>query len=189
MLNLEEYFENYQGLIFSDEALEKISEIAEKLTELRGLKRGKILIFGNGASASISSHFALDMTKQGKYPTLCFHDPALLTAYANDYGYENAFCEIFKSYAREGDWVFVVSTSGESENIVRLLNLAKGNGHYTVSFSGRHANNRARKVADLSFWVNSHAYNIVENTHSIWLTALVDSLVGTPIYEVSNKNI
>ena len=185
MLNIEKYLQDYQRLIFSDNAIEKIQTLGSELSAGEDCKFGRVLIFGNGASASIASHFALDMTKQGKFISKCFHDPALLTAFSNDYGYENALSKIFESYRQDGDLVIVVSTSGESENIVRVQQTALNAGHYTVSFTGRDKNNRTKLESNISFWVDSHAYNIVENTHSIWLTTLVDFVIGKSVYEVS----
>ena len=184
MIDLKRYLSEYRETIFSDENLDKLHLLGEILADHR--KRDKsVIIFGNGASASIASHFALDMTKQGQLKTQCFHDPALLTAYANDYGYENCFKEMVRSYSTEDQIAIFVSTSGESENVVRAQQQAKERGLITVSFTGRQKDNRLARGSDISFWVDSHAYNIVENTHSIWLMSLVDYLVGTAVYEVS----
>ena len=184
MINISDYLGRYEKLLTAKNVVNDLEHLAKKLLQHR--KEGKrILIFGNGASASIASHAALDFTKQGKLETLCFHDASLVTAYSNDYGYENAFKEILRSYYREGDLVFLVSTSGESENIIRVNQLAQEIGLHTVSFTGRHANNRLKLSSNESFWVDAHAYNIVENIHSIWITTLIDCLVGKAEYEVS----
>lgn len=184
MIDIKLYLSEYRKTIFSDETVDKLHVLGEALAEHK--KRNKsVIIFGNGASASIASHFALDMTKQGHLKTQCFHDPALLTAYANDYGYDDCFKELVKSYSEEGQIAIFVSTSGESENVVKAQQYARKNGLMTVSFTGRNEGNRLASASDISFWVDSHAYNIVENTHSIWLMSLVDYLVGTAVYEVS----
>ena len=88
MLNLKEYLLTYNNLIFSNDACYKLEILSKKLLIHRENSK-RLLIFGNGASSSISSHAALDFTKQGKLTSLCFHDPSLLTAFSNDYGYEN----------------------------------------------------------------------------------------------------
>lgn len=183
MIDLNEYLGRYSDLISTPELLEELNSLGAELKRMRD-GSGRILFFGNGASASIASHAALDFTKQGKLQALCFHDPALVTAYANDYGYENAFWRIAKAYANQNDTVIMISTSGESENLIRLADFCNDEEISTVSFTGRHFDNTLRSMTRKSFWVDSHAYNIVENCHSIWITSLIDYLVGKAEYEV-----
>jgi D-sedoheptulose 7-phosphate isomerase len=183
MIDFKQYLDRYVPLLTGSDVIKKLDRLALHLESYRA-QGGRILIFGNGASASIASHAALDFTKQGKLEALCFSDAALITAYANDYGYENAYKEILTSYCRAGDIVFLISTSGESENIIKVSEKAKRLGLHTVSFTGRHVDNRLKRSTEVVFWVDSHAYNIVENIHAIWITALVDHLVGKAEYEV-----
>ena len=74
------------------------------LSELRDLiesttsNGGKVIFGGNGASAAIASHAALDFSKQAKIESLTFHDPVLITAYSNDFGYENWLKKVLESY-------------------------------------------------------------------------------------------
>ena len=183
MININLYLNEYLTLVMNDEVANKLEYFGQRLKSHRK-QNGRLLIFGNGASASIASHAALDFTKQAKIETNCFHDPALLTAFANDYGFESAFKEILNAYYRPNDIVIFISVSGESPNIVSALDKAKELGLYTVGFSGREQTNKVAEKSDLSFWVNSHAYNVVENIHSIWITSMVDYLIGNSIYEV-----
>ena len=183
MMNLKTYLNEYVSLIMNDEITKKLEYFGQRLQTHRN-QDGRLLIFGNGASASTASHAALDFTKQGKIEANCFHDPALLTAFSNDYGFENAFKEILNAYYRSNDIVIFISVSGESPNIISALDRAKELGLYSVGFSGRDQDNTVAKQSDLSFWVNSHAYNIVENLHSIWITSMIDYLVGHATYEV-----
>jgi D-sedoheptulose 7-phosphate isomerase len=175
---------NYERLIVSNDAVVRLTRLAESLKTHK--KEGKrILFFGNGASASIASHASLDFTKQAGIRSLCFHDPALLTAFSNDYGYDNCFSKIFDAYSQPDDYVFLISTSGESPNIIKVAENAISKGLFVVAFTGRSENNSVSKLASESFWVDSHAYNIVENTHSIWITTLIDYVIGRAEYEVS----
>lgn len=184
MINLNEYLDEYSKLIKTPDILGMLANAGETLVEQRN-SGGRLLIFGNGAASSIAGHAALDFTKQGKLRSLCFHDPALLTAFANDFGYENAYAEIINHYYEPTDIVIFVSVSGESPNIVQGLKRAKELGLRTVGFSGKHQNNSLNAAADTAFWVDSQAYNIVENVHSIWLLSLCDYLIGKSVYEVS----
>lgn len=183
-LDPKKYFINYDKLIFDENIYQKLAKFADTLQEIRA--SGARLIFaGNGASCAISSHAALDFTKQGKLEALTFTDPALVSAYSNDFGFENALVEMFNSYRKDGDLIILVSTSGNSSNVVNLAHRARQIGHTVVSFTGKNASNELKQNSDIAFWVDSHAYNIVENIHMIWLGYLIDSLVGKEVYEVS----
>ena len=184
MIDLNEYLEEYSKLINTPKILDKLARAGDILAEQRNSK-GRLLIFGNGAASSIAGHAALDFTKQGKLRSLCFHDPALLTAFANDFGYENAYAEIINHYYEPTDIVIFVSVSGESPNIVAGMKRAQELGLRTFGFSGKKKNNSLNMGAETDFWVDSQAYNIVENVHSIWLLSLCDYLIGKSVYEVS----
>jgi D-sedoheptulose 7-phosphate isomerase len=81
--------------------------------------------------------------------------------------------------------VVFISSSGKSPNIIRGAEKAREMGLTVVSFSGFKADNPLRSLADIDFWVDSSAYNIVECTHMIWLMAAVDFLIGEAEYPVS----
>lgn len=184
MIDLNKYFENYSNLIKKGNIINDLEFIGKKL-EVQKKNKDRVLFFGNGASSSIAGHAALDFTKQGGLRSICFHDPALLTAFGNDFGYENAFSEIIKHYYRENDIVIFISVSGESPNIINALETAKDLGLYTIGFSGKSKSNSLSMGASFSFWVDSNAYNIVENIHSAWLLSLCDYIIGKSEYEVS----
>lgn len=182
--DLDDYFTNLCLQIRSPQQIAKLYEVERMFTAQRSAGK-RLLLFGNGAAASIASHAALDMTKQGGLVSLCFHDSALLTAFANDYGYQNAFKEIIRAYRQDDDICIFLSVSGESPNIVEAAKFAREVGIKVIGFSGRSKDNSLSQNSDVSLWVDSHAYNIVENTHSSWLLALVDMLIGKSVYEVS----
>ena len=115
---------------------------------------------------------------------MCVSDSSLITAYVNDYGYESWVSEAIKSYYSEGDLVVLISSSGTSKNIVSAAKTAKNLGLNLVTFSGFSAQNHLKKFGDVNFWVDSKAYNIIENTHSIWITTVVDMLLGKAEYPV-----
>ena len=73
---------------------------------------------GNGASAAIASHLANDITKSIGCRAHTFHDPAHITCFANDYGYEKWLAESIKNFVDENDVVILISSSGRSENIL-----------------------------------------------------------------------
>jgi len=184
MIDLNSYLGEYNRLVNTTEIRSNLSHVGAMLEGQRE-SGGRLLFFGNGAASSIAGHAALDFTKQGKLRSLCFHDPALLTAFANDFGYENAYAEIISHYYEPADIAIFVSVSGESPNIIKGLNRAKDLGLRTIGFSGKNQNNSLNISAQHVFWVDSHAYNIVENVHSIWLLSLCDYIIGKSVYAVS----
>ena len=184
MIDLNSYLDEFSKLVNTSEVRNKLGLVGEILEGQRD-NGGRLLIFGNGAASSIAGHTALDFTKQGKLRSLCFHDPALLTAFANDFGYEDTYAEIISHYYEDTDIVIFVSVSGESPNIVQGLKRAKDLGLRTIGFSGKNQDNSLNSSAEHAFWVESHAYNIVENVHSIWLLSLCDYIIGKSVYAVS----
>ena len=184
MIDLNRYLNTYKNFISDDMVITQLNQLGELLEDVKR-SGGRLMLFGNGAAASIASHAALDFTKQGKLTSMCFHDSALLTAFSNDFGYENVYKEAIKHYYQNGDVCIFLSVSGESPNIVSAATYCKSQDIPVISFSGRHKHNALSKLSKMSFWVDSDAYNIVENTHSIWLLSMVDYLIGTEIYEVS----
>lgn len=156
-------------------------------TKIQGVSDAgnSIWIFGNGASAAIASHIALDLTKQSRVRAKTFSDHSMVTALANDFGYENWMSKALEYYSSPNDLVMLISVSGDSPSICRALDHSKSRGIEVVGFSGRHPTNYLNSNSNVGLHVPSHSYNIVENVHSIWLTSVVDYLVGSDTYEVS----
>ena len=141
-------------------------------------KKGKkLIIAGNGGSAAIASHVAVDLTKNAGVRAINFNEADLITCFANDYGYEHWVEQALNFYADEGDLLILISSSGSSANIVNAAKKAKGMGLAVITFSGFSKNNPLKSLGDLNLWVDSNKYNIVENAHSIWLLAVVDRLI------------
>jgi D-sedoheptulose 7-phosphate isomerase len=143
------------------------------------------LLAGNGASAAIVSHAATDFTKQAGVRSQCFTDSSLITAFANDYGYENWVAKAIEFYFIEGDAVILISSSGRSKNIVNAAKLAKEKGLKVITFTGFESNNPLKLLGDVNFWLDSKAYNVIECTHMIWITTVVDMIIGKAEYNVS----
>lgn len=183
-MDIKKYLSEYDRLITSDSVIEKIPTAAKFLKQ-QVSKGGSLLLFGNGASATIASHAALDFTKQAKLKSYAFNDSALLTAYSNDYGFDNSFSRLLDSYGNENDVVIGISVSGTSSNIVELFKKARHQRLTTISFTGKSTDNPVRLNSEYSFWVDSHAYNIVESVHHIWLTSIIDCVIGKSIYSVT----
>ena len=139
-------------------------------------KKKKIIIFGNGGSAAIASHFALDLTNVAKIRCINFSDPSLITCFSNDYGFDNWIYKALDLYADSGDLLILISSSGMSKNMINAVKKSQIKFSSVVTFTGFSKNNNLKKIGDLSFFVDSIVYNIVENIHQIWLLSIVDSL-------------
>ena len=143
----------------------------------------KIIIIGNGGSASIASHFSVDLTKNAKLRCLNFSDAGLITCFSNDYGFEYWAEKAIDFYGDEGDLLIVISSSGQSQNIINAVKAARnGNFHTVITMSGFSEDNPLKKLGDINLWANNKSYNFVENIHQIWLLAITDLVIGKREY-------
>ena len=184
VLSLKEYYGEIAALLQSDElftTLHHAKDVIEKMTS----NGGRLLLAGNGGSAGIVAHAAVDFTKQAKVPAMTFNEPGLITAFSNDYGYEFWVQKAFEFYAQPQDVLVLVSVSGTSKNLINAANTARSCGHKLITFTGKSSSNDLRRMGDVNFWVDSHAYNIVEGLHMIWLTTIVDMIIGKSVYSVN----
>lgn len=178
------YYDEYRLKIFNDEILKKLIDFKDLAIDIKSSDK-KIVFAGNGASASIASHGSVDFTKQAKVRAINFNEANLITCFSNDYGYENWVAEAIKCYAEKGDMVTLISVSGESKNLINAAKISNEMGLNVITFTGRSENNSLKKLGKINFWVDSNAYNIVECIHMIWLTSVIDSVIGKAEYEVS----
>ena len=148
---------------------------------------GKVIVVGNGGSAAMGSHIAVDLTKAAQVRAINFNEADLITCFANDYGYENWIREALLAYGDTNDLLIAISSSGSSLNILNGVDTAKSIGMHVATFSGFSANNALREKGNLNFWVDSHEYNIVEMTHHIWLCSVVDYLASKCNRRIANE--
>lgn len=145
----------------------------------------KLIFAGNGASASIANHASLDFTKQGKIKSVNFNESAFITAFANDFGYENWLSKSLEFYAEPGDTLILISCSGTSANVVNAAKYAKEHKINLITFTGFDENNPLKMLGDINFWVESKSYNMIEGIHQIWLLSICDLIIGKTEYAVS----
>ncbi len=177
------YFDKYKELAFNEEIYTLLDEFKSISLEVRR-SDSKLIFAGNGASAAISAHAAVDFTKQAKVRGITFNEADLITCYSNDFGYENWMSEAIKSFYKKNDAIVLTSVSGESPSTVNAAKTAKDLGLTVITFSGKNVDNSLKSIGDINFWVDSRAYNIVECIHMIWVTTVIDSIVGKAEYEV-----
>tara|TARA_Y100001970_G_C14058608_1_gene762954 strand:- start:510 stop:1067 length:558 start_codon:yes stop_codon:yes gene_type:complete len=181
------FFNNYFQLIHekldhvSIDDLIKVADLAKKTSKLNR----KIIIAGNGGSAAMASHVSVDFTKVGKIRTINFNEADLLTCFANDYGYESVFEKAVEFYGDEKDMLILISSSGNSQNVVNAAKRAKTLGLSVVTLTGFKSDNQLRKLGDINLWVDCKSYNIVEMTHHIMLLSIVDYIVGDIYYSAN----
>jgi D-sedoheptulose 7-phosphate isomerase len=165
---------NHADLIKASDMITSVSKASNKL-----------IIAGNGGSAAMASHVAVDFTKAAGIRAINFNEADLLTCFANDYGYERVFEKAVEFYGDSGDLLILISSSGSSQNVVNAAKRANELKMGVITFSGFNSDNPLGQTGDINFWVDSKAYNIVEMTHHIWLLALVDYIIGHIEYSAS----
>jgi len=180
---LKKYFQNLRSLItFNEDTIEKIINVSKIITDAD--KNGKkTLIFGNGGSAAIASHFSVDLTKNARVRCVNFNEPDLLTCFSNDFGYEKWVEKSIEYYGDESDVAIFISAGGNSPNMINGAKKAKEKKFSKViTFTGNDKNNKLSKLGDINFWVDSKAYNHIENVHQVILLSLVDLIIGKSEY-------
>lgn len=174
------FFDEVNNLLKKSD-INSLDKIAKALISLKK-KKNKVIIFGNGGSASISSHVSVDLTKNAKLRCVNFNESNLLTCFSNDYGYEQVFSKSLEFYADKGDVVIIISSSGKSKNILEAAKICKKKKLVLFTLTGFSKSNPLKKMGNINLWVNSKAYNIVENVHQIWLLSIVDKIIGKTEY-------
>ncbi len=153
-----------------------LSMLVEKFTEHKRA-RSQVFFFGNGGSAAIASHMTADFMKNGGMRTYSLYDSAVTTCMGNDYGYEYVFSKPLEFLANPGDLLVAISSSGNSGNILRAINAAKGKGVFVVTLTGFKPDNQARSLGDMSVYVPVEKYGIVESIHNLILQQVVDTIM------------
>jgi len=141
------------------------------LQVVRALRAGgKVLFFGNGGSAADAQHLAAEFT--GRYlkerralPALALHaNSSAVTAIGNDYGFDLVFARQMEALGKEGDVAVGISTSGNSRNVLRALEVAKSKAIYTVALTGA-SGGLMRKVADCTLCIPSEETPRIQECH------------------------
>ena len=162
-------YETKQNIYSNEELLNKLEEVAHKCISLyRGVN--KTILAGNGGSAADAQHIAAEMV--GRYgfdrpslPSLALTtDTSALTAIGNDYGYDQIFSRQLEGMGQDGDLFIGISTSGNSENIIRAFESAKKKNIFTVALVGRDGGKMA-EIADISLIVPSDSTPRIQESH------------------------
>jgi D-sedoheptulose 7-phosphate isomerase len=142
----------------------------------------QVFIMGNGGSASTATHFVCDLSKNTRhagwprYKVIGLSDNmAVFSAYANDEGYENVFCEQLANLLMPDDIVIAISASGNSKNVVNAIQYAKDRNAFTIGFTGFDGGILGTLV-DINLHINSDIIEHVEDLHLVLEHMIIKSL-------------
>ena len=136
----------------------------------------RVIILGNGGSSSVASHISQDYMKFHGKKVSILSAPCMLTMLTNDYGYENAYQKFLEYYVEEDTLVILMSSGGESDNILNCLTWCEENSVDYGILTGFSPDNRIRSMATNAIWnyyINSEDYGVVECVHQIFLHGVV----------------
>lgn len=171
--------------IASDEALAMAHFLLRQANAVEGI----VYVIGNGGSAGIASHFMNDLLRTLNIGAMTLSDSNLLTCFSNDFGYEKVYELPLKLLMRPKDLLVAISSSGQSENIVRAAKGAKEIKASVITFSGFATDNPLREIGDLNFWVESCDYGLVEMSHFFLLHTLVDTFSRAGVNARQNQAV
>ena len=173
LLNIQITYPNNTNIDLNRSIEESVRTIIEQA------KQGnKVIIIGNGGSASIANHLAIDLWKNGRIKATTYSDSALLTCISNDFGYEYVFEKPIEMFAEAGDVLIAISSSGMSDNIINGTIAAKKKGCKIITMSGFKENNSLRSRGEINFYVPSGSYGYVELAHSVLCHCIVDVITN-----------
>tara|TARA_Y100000590_G_scaffold373758_1_gene437764 strand:+ start:553 stop:1122 length:570 start_codon:yes stop_codon:yes gene_type:complete len=180
---IKKYLEDFSSLVRPNkDVIEKIIE-AKNIIVNASKNNNKVMIFGNGGSAAIASHVSVDLTKNAKIKCFNFNEADLITCFSNDYGYERWIEKTIDFYGQNDDVLILISSSGKSQNMINACKAAKNKKlSNIITLTGHQKNNPLSKLGDINFWIDSKAYNFVENTHQLWLLTICDLIIGKREY-------
>jgi D-sedoheptulose 7-phosphate isomerase len=137
----------------------------------------KFILIGNGGSNSAAGHIAQDMTKRGGKRAVAFTDASMLTCFMNDFGVEQAYAKFLEYYADSDTFVIVISSSGESPNIIEAVRWCQENKLNYGSLTGFGDRNTVRTMstdATFNYYIPTRSYGVAECLHQIFLHGVVE---------------
>lgn len=183
---LAEFFHSYRKKLADALASVDVAELGRAERALA--YSNTVLVGGNGGSAAISNHLCCDMSK-GTYPnprirtvSLSSNTP-LITAIANDLGYEETLVRQLEYYHPQdpNDVVILISSSGNSPNIVKAAEWCKAHGPCVIGFTG-FSGGKLSELADINLHVESDRYGVIEDSHQALMHCLAEFLKRKTIY-------
>jgi D-sedoheptulose 7-phosphate isomerase len=155
------------------EAIQQIeinTQYIKFLSELQ--KHSKVILIGNGGSNAVASHISQDYVKFLGKKSLSFSDPSMLTCFINDFGMENAYRHFLQTYADEDTLVILISSSGESENMINCVEYCNREDIPYGILTAFFPNNPMREIAHkclFDYHIETKSYGVAECVHQIFL--------------------
>jgi D-sedoheptulose 7-phosphate isomerase len=168
------------------QAVECVAALEDNLTATARLvaqtfaNGGKVLVCGNGGSASDAQHFAAELTGRYQtdrpgYPAVALTtDTSALTSIGNDYGFEQVFSRQLQALSQPGDLLVAISTSGNSANVVRAVEYARGNDIKSVGLLGRDGG-KLSSLVDIPLTINVDSTARVQEAHILMLHIICEA--------------
>lgn len=152
---------------------EAIARCVAQVVAARNASR-TVFCVGNGGSAAIASHACNDLIKTVRVRAQSLNDVAVVTAFANDEGYENVYSMPLDLMASANDLLFAISSSGRSKSILQAVAIFRKRGGHVVTLSGFDPSNPLRREGDLNLYVPAMEYGFVEIAHASLLHCVTD---------------
>ncbi len=172
-------YKTLADFIAKPDNIEKVDQLSHVMAQ-RFNNENKVIIFGNGGSACDAAHFAEEFT--GRYrkerralPVITVNDAGHLTCVANDYGFNEVFSRTVEAFCQKGDIVIGLSTSGNSENVMRGLNAAKNRQATTVALLGKDGG-KMKGLYDFEWIIPGETSDRIQEIHMLILHILIEGV-------------
>ena len=177
---------NKLNSVLEDEAFSRtwdaiLQDIAEDIANV-WYNGGKVIVAGNGGSASQAEHFSAELlgrfkAEKAPIPVVCLNsNMAAITAIANDYGYEKIFSKQLDALGEEQDILILFSTSGHSPNILKAAVMGDFIGATVISFTGASPSNELVTYSDQNIRVDSVETDVIQEAHMIFIHTICEYL-------------
>lgn len=172
-------FETVKNFVENDENIEKTTKISEELAKAYNEGK-KSLIAGNGGSNCDAMHFAEEFTGRFRsdrraLPSISISDSSHVTCVGNDYGFNYIFSKGVEAFGKEGDFFFGISTSGNSQNIIEAVNIAKEKGLKTVGLLGKDGG-KLKGICDYEFIIPGETSDRIQEVHMMILHIIIEGV-------------
>ena len=180
------YFEDFDAVLqrcLADETNQRGLDKAVELVLQTKVNKTKVILIGNGGSAAIAEHMAIDLTKNAGLRATTLSGSPQITTFANDYGFEKVYSKAMEAYADPGDVLIAISSGGTSVNILNAADTARKIGCDVITFSAFAPGNPLRQKGDINIYVQSNAYGYVEIIHNLLIHYINDKIIGKAVYK------